>query len=43
VSLPDGTIAVEGETVHLFVDRATGRPTSAPPPIRTALAGFAAG
>jgi acyl-CoA thioester hydrolase len=41
VSLPDGSVAVEGETVHLFVDRATGRPTAAPEPIRAALTGFA--
>lgn len=43
VSLPGGETAVEGETVHLFVDRATGRPTQAPGPIRDALSAFAAG
>ena len=41
VTLPDGSVAVEGETVHLFVDRATGRPIAAPEPIRVALTGFA--
>lgn len=40
VFLPDGTLAVEGETTHLFVDRATGRPASAPEPIRAALTSF---
>lgn len=43
ISLPDGSVAVEGETVHLFVDRATGRPTAAPEPIRSVLSAFAAG
>jgi len=43
VTLPDGSLAVEGETVHLFVDRATGRPTPAPEAIRAALTGFARG
>ena len=43
VTLPDGSVAVEGETVHLFVDRATGRPVAAPAPIRAALTGFAEG
>jgi acyl-CoA thioester hydrolase len=42
VLLPDRSLAVEGETVHLFVDRATGKPVAAPEPIRAALAGFAA-
>ena len=41
VVLPDGSVAVEGETVHLFVDRATGRPTAVPEPVRAALTGFA--
>ena len=43
VLLPDGSVAVEGETVHLFVDRATGRPVAAPERIRSALSGFARG
>ncbi len=43
ILLPDGTLAVEGETIHLFVDRATGRPTPAPELIRAALTGFARG
>ena len=42
VLLPDGSLAVEGETVHLFVDRATGRPTAVPEPVRAALSAFAA-
>ena len=42
VRLADGSVAVEGETVHLFVDRATGRPTAVPEPVRAALSGFAA-
>lgn len=41
VTLADGAVAVEGETVHLFVDRATGRPVAVPEPVRTALGGFA--
>ncbi len=41
VTLPDGSVAVEGQTVHLFVDRASGRPTAAPEPIRAALTAFA--
>ena len=41
VVLPDGSVAVEGQTVHLFVDRATGKPTAAPEPIRAAMTGFA--
>lgn len=41
VLLPDGAVAVEGQTVHLFVDRSTGRPTAPPEPIRAAMAGFA--
>jgi acyl-CoA thioester hydrolase len=43
VLLPDGSVAVEGETVHIFVDRATGRPTAPPVSIRDALTSFAAG
>lgn len=43
VLLADGNVAVEGETVHLFVDRATGRPTAVPEPVREALSAFAAG
>ncbi len=43
VLLPDGSVAVEGETVHLFVDRATGRSVAAPERIRSALSGFARG
>jgi acyl-CoA thioester hydrolase len=43
VLLPDGRIAVEGETVHVFVDAATGRPIAAPEPIRSALAAWAGG
>jgi len=42
VTLADGAVAVEGETVHLFVDRATGRPVAVPEPVRSALGGFAA-
>jgi acyl-CoA thioester hydrolase len=41
VALPGGAIAVEGETVHLFVDRASGRPAAVPGPVRAALAAFA--
>lgn len=41
VSLPDGSIAVEGETVHLFVDRGSGKPTPVPGPVRAALSAFA--
>jgi acyl-CoA thioester hydrolase len=41
VTLPDGSAAVEGETVHLFVDRASGHPTGVPGPVRAALSGFA--
>lgn len=37
VVLPDGSVSVEGETVHLFVDRATGKPTPVPGPVRDAL------
>jgi acyl-CoA thioester hydrolase len=43
VLLQDGRIAVEGETVHVFVDAATGRPIAAPEPIRSALAAWAGG
>ncbi len=43
ILLPDGSLAVEGETTHLFVDRATGRPATAPERIRAALTGFAKG
>lgn len=43
VTLAGGAVAVEGETVHLFVDRATGRPVAVPEPVRAALGGFAAG
>ena len=43
VDLPDGSVAVEGETTHLFVDRATGKPTAVPGPVRAALSAFAAG
>lgn len=42
VLLPDGGVAVEGETVHLFVDRVSGRPTSVPEAVRAALSAFAA-
>ena len=41
VTLPDGTVAVEGETVHLFVDRGSGRTVAVPTPVRSALAAFA--
>ncbi|MHB8797445.1 MAG: acyl-CoA thioesterase [Thermoanaerobaculia bacterium] len=43
VFLSDGRIAVEGETVHVFVDAATGRTVAAPDPIRSTLAAWAAG
>ncbi len=43
VALPDGVVAVEGQTVHLFVDRASGKPTAVPEPIRAAMTGFAGG
>ena len=42
ITLHDGGVAVEGETVHLFVDRATGRPTAVPEPVRAALSTFSA-
>ena len=42
ITLPDGGVAVEGETIHLFVDRASGRPTAVPEPVRAALSAFAA-
>ena len=41
VVLPDGNVAVEGETVHLFVDRGTGRTRSVPEAVRAALGSFA--
>ena len=41
VFLPDGGLAVEGETVHVFVDASTGRTISAPEPIRSTLTAFA--
>lgn len=41
VTLPDGSLAVEGETIHLFVDQKSGRPTAVPEPIRAAMTGFA--
>ncbi len=40
VVLPDGSIAAEGETHHLFVQAATGRPCSVPPGIREAFLAF---
>jgi acyl-CoA thioester hydrolase len=41
VVLPDGSIAAEGETHHLFVEGKTGRPCSVPPEIRDAFRAFA--
>ena len=41
ITLPDGSLAVEGETIHLFVDQKSGRPTAVPEPIRAAMTGFA--
>jgi len=41
VVLPDGSTAAEGETHHLFVQAATGRPCSVPPGIRDAFRAFA--
>lgn len=41
ITLPDGSTGVEGETVHLFVDRSTGKPVAVPGPVRAAFAGFA--
>ena len=41
VVLPDGTLAAEGSTEHLFLD-AAGRPRSTPIPIREAFAKFIA-
>jgi len=43
VLLPDGRLAVEGETVHVFVDASAGRTIAAPDPIRSTLTAFAAG
>jgi acyl-CoA thioester hydrolase len=40
IALPDGAIAAEGETHHLFLDE-SGRPRSAPPAIRDAFRAFA--
>jgi acyl-CoA thioester hydrolase len=34
---PDGTLLAEGETRHLVVDRATGRPTVLPDELRASL------
>ena len=41
VLLPDGPIAAEGETHHLFVDAGSGRPCSVPRGIREAFLAFA--
>jgi len=40
IVLPDGAVAAEGETHHLFLD-ASGRPCPAPPAIREAFRVFA--
>lgn len=40
VVLPDGSIAAEGETHHLFVQAATSRTCSVPPGIREAFLAF---
>jgi acyl-CoA thioester hydrolase len=34
---PDGTVLAEGETRHVVVDRATGRPTTLPDELRASL------
>ncbi|MEO6327239.1 MAG: thioesterase family protein [Thermoanaerobaculia bacterium] len=39
ILLPDGSLAVEGETHHLFMDR-DGRPRTVPPTIRQAFKDF---
>ncbi len=41
VFLPDGSLAAEGETHHLFIDR-EGRPQRVPPGVKAAFAAFAA-
>ncbi len=43
VILPDGGIAAEGETHHLFLDAATGRPCPVPPAIRESFRVFLRG
>lgn len=43
ITLPDGSPCVEGETVHLFVDRNTGKPIAVPEPVRAALSAYARG
>jgi acyl-CoA thioester hydrolase len=40
IRLPDGGLAVEGETHHLFLD-ASGRPCSVPPAVKDAFRSFA--
>ena len=40
IVLPDGSIAAEGETHHLFLDE-TGRPRAVPPAVRDAFRAFA--
>ena len=40
VLLPDGSVAVEGETHHLFLEAVTGRPCLVPPGIREAFLAF---
>jgi acyl-CoA thioesterase FadM len=40
VILPDGSVAVEGETHHLFLD-ATGRPCTVPAAVTRAFREFA--
>lgn len=42
VRLPDGSLAAEGETHHLFLDSATGRLCSVPPAVRSAFDAFLA-
>jgi len=42
VLLPDGSVACEGETQHLFLDP-SGRPRSVPEPIAAAFRAFTAG
>jgi acyl-CoA thioester hydrolase len=37
VNGPDGSVLAEGETRHVAVDRATGRPTVLPPELRASL------
>jgi acyl-CoA thioester hydrolase len=41
VVLPDGSVAAEGETHHIFVQASSGRPCSVPAGIRDAFLAFA--